>query len=164
MSSLGFAIVCSPMTGLHMVRVSKEATPAMLVQLNDLLLHNKIQMKDEPKNPKALQYMLSRVLAKTPTYTSTALVFLRQGLGGKTVHIVPFEGFGAPNPPAINPLARKQHQKELFILLSLIFQRLKIMCPEDLKFMILNYLTADVVVNGRMCVLDFDVLPGGAAP
>jgi len=158
-------IVCSPIKGITIVLFIKEATPAMLVQLNSLLLDNKMQMKHEPKNPKPLQHILSLVLQASPHATSTAVVYLRQGQGGKTIDILPFVGAqDAPNPPAINPLARKQHQKDLFILLSLVLQRLKIVCPEDLKFMILDYLTADVVINGRICALDFDVKAGGAVP
>ena len=164
-SLLAFAIVCSPINGLHVMRVSKEATPAMLVQLNNLLLSNKLQMKDEPKNPKPLQRILSLVLQSSPHAASTAVVYLRQGQGGITIDILPYTiRSNVPNPPAINPLARRQHQKELFILLSLVLQRIKIVCPEDVIFTILDYLTANVVINGRICALEFDVKPGAPVP
>ena len=167
MWSLDFALAIPPQ--LQVVRVNKKATPALLVQLNALLTNDKMRMNDEPKSPKMLQRIISLLLTGSPYSTSTAVVYLRQCLGGITLDILPHVSAAqVPNPPPINPLARRQHQKPLFLLLSLILQRLQIHCPEDLRFMILDYVTSHVVVNGRICALAFDVeggsAPGGSAP
>jgi len=104
---------------------------------------------------------LSDGVKATPlkTYLSkqTIRVTLREFEGGQTMDIVGSFTGGQSEPIVLNQNARRQHQKELFLLLSLILHRLKIKCPEDIKFMILNYVTQDTIVNGRFNLMDFIV-------
>ena len=88
-------------------------------------------------------------------------ITLRQYEGGHTVDIAgDFSVQGGP--VAFNQLARREHQRPLFFLLSLCFNRCKMVCPEDVLFMILNYITQKDLIHGRFNGMNFIVR--GASP
>lgn len=85
-------------------------------------------------------------------------ITLRQYEGGHTVDIAgDFSVQGGP--VAFNQNARRQHQRSLFFLLSLCFNRCKMVCPEDVLFMILNYITQKDLIHGRFNGLEFMIKP-----
>jgi hypothetical protein len=90
---------------------------------------------------------------------SSIRITLRQFEGGHTIDINC--GFTVKNGPvAFNHLARREHQRPLFFLLSLCLNRCKMVCPEDVLFMILNHVTQKDIINGRFWGLDFIVRGG----